>query len=124
MIKNIVKIAVVAVLVGCAPNSNINKTIDRTEKEIIITVKFYENRIQLEDAYREANNLGKNVEIPEQWGFAQWNSWRNAAGEYIDLPGEEYRCDIHTFRPKRIDDQAVVTLGHELLHCIYGSYHN
>jgi len=35
-------------------------------------------------------------------------------------PGtREYRCDIYLLkRPARVDDQATVTLGHELAHCL------
>jgi hypothetical protein len=110
-------------LVSCSPESNINPTIDRTGKEITIKVIFHETRQSLEDAYRIANRLDKNEPIPEQWGFARWNSWIDANGNYVDLPGGPYNCVIHTFRPKNVDDQSVLTMGHELLHCVYGTYH-
>lgn len=32
-------------------------------------------------------------------------------------------CHVFTMAPKYVDDQKVTTLGHEVLHCIYGKYH-
>ena len=35
-------------------------------------------------------------------------------------------CEIYLpdeRRPRRIDDQGTLTLGHELLHCMLGDYH-
>jgi hypothetical protein len=121
--KKLLLIAVL-LLASCAPDSNIKPTLDRTEQEITITVKFHDNRDSLEAAYREINKLPANAQIPEQWGFAKWNQWMDANGNFVLLPGAQLRCDIHTFKPKRQDDQIVLTMGHELLHCVYGSYHD
>ena len=115
--------ATLLLVTACQPESNIKPTFDRTEKEITITVKFHPNRDSLEAAYREVNNLTEGAQIPEQWGFATWNQWMDRNGNYALLPGAALRCDIHTFKPKNQDDQAVLTMGHELLHCVYGLYH-
>jgi hypothetical protein len=112
------------VLISCSPESNIKPTIDRTNQDIMVRVIFHENNSSLEEAYRIANNLDSRTPIPEQWGFAQWNEFRDRDGNTVNIPGEQYQCTIHTFQPKRQDDQLVRTMGHELLHCIYGSYHN
>jgi hypothetical protein len=89
-----------------------------------VRVIFHEDTDSLEEVYRITNNLSARTPIPEQWGFAAWNEFRDREGNTVELPGEQYRCTIHTFQPKRQDDQLVLTMGHELLHCIYGSYHN
>ena len=112
------------VLVSCQPESNIKPTIDRTDKDMTVRVVFHEDTDSLEEAYRITNNLSARTPIPEQWGFAARNEFRDREGNTVELPGEQYRCTIHTFQPKRQDDQLVLTMGHELLHCIYGSYHN
>jgi hypothetical protein len=112
------------VLVSCSPESNIKPTIDRANTDINIKVIFHENGIELEEAYRMANNLPERTLVPEQWGFAQWNEFLDKDGNSIALSGQQYQCTIHTFKPKRQNDQLVLTLGHELLHCVYGSYHN
>lgn len=38
---------------------------------------------------------------------------------------EDLICDINIVRPKNInlDDNYALTLGHELMHCLYGNYH-
>jgi hypothetical protein len=112
------------VLVSCQPESNIKPTIDRTNQDMTVRVVFHEDTDSLEEAYRITNNLSTRTPIPEQWGFAAWNEFRDREGNTVEIPGEQYRCTIHTFKPKRQDDQLVLTMGHELLHCIYGSYHN
>jgi hypothetical protein len=112
------------VLVSCSPESDIKPTIDRVNTDINIKVIFHENGIELEEAYRIANNLPERTLVPEQWGFAQWNEFLDKDGNSIALSGQQYQCTIHTFKPKRQNDQLVLTLGHELLHCVYGSYHN
>lgn len=45
----------------------------------------------------------------DAWGFAEWD-------------GET--CFIHAPRPNFVrDDPRTDTLGHELLHCLWGEYH-
>jgi hypothetical protein len=111
-------------ILSCSPESNIKPTMDRTEQDIKIRVVFHENSDSLEEAYRKANNLPARTPVPEQWGFAAWNEWQDSDGNYIDLPDQEYWCTIHAFQPTRQTDQRVLTLGHELLHCVYGSFHD
>lgn len=117
-------LSLLILLVSCSPESNIKPIIDRANTDINIKVIFHENGIELEEAYRMANNLPERTIVPEQWGFAQWNEFLDEDGNSIALPGQQYQCTIHTFKPKRQNDQLVLTLGHELLHCVYGSYHN
>jgi len=33
-------------------------------------------------------------------------------------------CEVYVARPERIDDEKVTVLGHEVLHCILGEYHD
>lgn len=122
MVKLLV-VGMFGMLFGCAPDSNINNTFDREGKQLQVTVTFYDTRKQIEEAYRKANNLNSSVFVEEQWGFAQWVEWKDAEGNAVELSSGPYICNIHAFQPRRIDDQAVLTLGHELLHCVYGSYH-
>jgi hypothetical protein len=110
-------------ILSCSPESDIKPTMDRTEQEILIRVVLHPDGNSLEEAYREVNNLPARTPVPEQWGFAAWNEWRDRDGNPVDNPGEQYWCIIHAIEPKRQADQRVLTLGHELLHCIYGSFH-
>lgn len=99
-------------------------TLDRTGKPMQVTVHFYDNTRQVTEMYRKLHNIPRRNPVPEQLGFAMWPEWRNQLGENADKPeGEEYDCEIHTLEPRFVDDGATMTLGHELLHCVYGSYH-
>jgi hypothetical protein len=111
-------------ILSCSPESDIKPTMDRTEQDILIRVVLHPNGNSLEEAYREVNNLPARAPVPEHWGFAAWNEWRDSDGNSVDNPGEQYWCVIHAVEPKRQTDQRVLTLGHELLHCIYGSFHD
>jgi hypothetical protein len=130
LINNIMKkllLIPLLLILGCSPESDIKPTMDRTNQDIRIRVIFHETQVSLEEAYRIANNLPSRTPVPEQWGFAAWNQWRDPrTGNFIDIipPGQEYWCNIHAFRPKNQADQRVLTLGHELLHCVYGSFHD
>lgn len=44
------------------------------------------------------------------------------AGFAIMSPSDTV-CEIFIVRPKNIDDENTLTLGHEVLHCLYGRYH-
>lgn len=45
-------------------------------------------------------------------------------GEVLYFRGNN-RCDILIKKTRllRVDDEATLTLGHELMHCLYGDYH-
>lgn len=112
-------------LAGCGEQpSNIEPKIDRVGQEMTVKVFFYPDSSSLEEAYRKVNNLSERVPVPEHWGFAQWNEWRSPDGIYIEPGSPRYWCNIYVIQPKRQEDQHVVTMGHELLHCLYGSYHD
>lgn len=104
------------------PSSNIEKNLDRTGVPISVTVYYFETEYELKKAYQKANNLKGISNIPDQYGFAQWPEWKDAEGNNVEKP-ENFRCDIYVLQPKRQDDNNVLTLGHELMHCLHGSYH-
>lgn len=110
-------------LLGCEPaGEKIQPTLDRTEYPITVTVYFYNSQADLMGRYRELHNLGPRDEVPKLWGFARWPQWQDQSGTAVEQP-ELFSCDIHSMKPKIVDDTATLTLGHELLHCIWGSYH-
>lgn len=121
MRKSITKaLAVLAfgLLASCSPEAGrgVKGTIDRVGEPITVTVTLYENRADLNRAYIRLT--GEREYRGELWGFARWNEWKGTEPE-----GSEYTCSIHSFAPRNRDDNAVLTLGHELLHCLYGEYH-
>lgn len=103
-------------LVSCGEDAGINGDINRLEKEITVTVKTVSTDAELRNLYVELT--GQRGEIPDQYGFAQWNVLSNGE-EPTDL-----NCQIYILTPKRKDDIQILTLGHEMAHCIWGTYHD
>jgi hypothetical protein len=97
-------------------------SIERTGLPITTTVYFYESVEDVQRKYREIHKLSKDQKIG-QVGFARWPEFRDAQGQPVDDPSQPLTCEIHTVRPKKIDDSDTLTLGHEMLHCIIGTYH-
>lgn len=98
-------------LISCteAPKDKIEKELFRANQENRISVYFYPTKRQLNEEYNK--RYGGNE--TEREGFAVWAN-----------PGKmPYWCEIHVLEPIWIDDENTLTMGHELAHCIYGSYH-
>jgi hypothetical protein len=36
---------------------------------------------------------------------------------------QDNNCDVYYVTPRGVDDRNMLTLGHEVAHCIYGSFH-
>lgn len=92
-----------AFLLGCNnPKQSIKEDFDNTGKELIVTVTTY-------DSYQKLND---NVLIPAEGLQGQ-----------AHLSGNT--CDIKLYKPRIVkeDDEFTLTLGHELMHCLYGNYH-
>ena len=100
--------------------SGLEGSVNRENQPIEITVTFYDSPAEVTKKFKEINNIPTLRRIPLRQGFAVWEEWIDENGKPND---EIYTCQIHTIRPLRIDDSATTILGHELLHCIYGSYH-
>lgn len=122
--KYIIAFLALFLLTSCDQNeSNIDQKINRESLPIKTTVHFYNNVEEVRKKYRELNNLDKDQEVLTE-GFAIWPEWKDQSGNSVIPEGKELRCDIYTVRPSKIDDEAVLTLGHEMLHCVYGKYHS
>lgn len=92
-------------------NSAMTETHNAEETDIIVSVKTFTTQDKLNKYVRK-----HDLEVVEVEGLAQW---RLKKGE--DVP---YRCDIYVVKPKSSKDyETQETWGHELMHCIYGSYH-
>lgn len=100
----------------------VDQTHDRSETPIKITVYFYPNNSAVTTEYRIRHNIPRTNPFPGVEGFAIWPEWIGEDGNRIEKT-DELECEIHSVRPKTVDDNATLTLGHELLHCLYGSYH-
>ena len=51
-----------------------------------------------------------------------WQYEEGLRGQTLYSAGDNV-CDIIVREPTSLDDDATRTLGHELMHCLYGDYH-
>jgi len=111
-------IAVTLLLGSCDQREPIVPTFDRTGLVMEVRINTYDNLKQVHDVYREVHDLPRAHDLTGLQGFAVWYEFPNGKPE-----DELYTCEIHIARPARVDDSHTLTLGHEMLHCVYGSYH-
>lgn len=85
---------------------------NRSGKEITIIVYEYPSYTAVSNALEKfQRELKQPVTKETSLGWSGWDK------------EEPYRCEIHIKPPTRIDDDDTLTLGHEMAHCLYGSYH-
>jgi len=73
-------------------------------ENVLITVFWFENAWELQEHFSESLLEGMSeCEIKEDKNIAY--------------------CDLYLIRPKFVDDDATTGVGHELLHGLFGSYH-
>ena len=94
--RNTLLLLLVLGLVSCG--KPIEPDLNREYSEI----KFY--------SYKTKEELNATLEVIHHEGMAIWS------------PQDE-KCEVHFIEPRFTDDQNTLTLGHEVLHCIRGSYH-
>jgi len=94
----------------------IQGSINRLEKDITVNVTTVKTESELRNLYSDLTGIA-NSQVPDQYGFAQWNERRDGSDP------DSYNCQIYILEPKREDDEQILTLGHEMAHCIWGSYH-
>lgn len=85
---------------------------NRTGKPITITVYEYGSYTEVSAALTKfQKELGQPITKQTSLGWSGWDK------------EEPYQCEIHIKPPTKIDDDDTLTLGHEMAHCLYGSYH-
>lgn len=78
---------------------------DREGQYIKVYIEFYDTESELMDAIAPWNP----DDIPHK-GMAGWSL-------------DENYCYLFSLKPQYVDDDHTMTVGHELLHCVYGQYH-
>lgn len=101
-------------------HSSFDPLFDRTNQTHRINVVTHLNLNELNEAYDQRikeNGLERNPS--RKLGWSGWSMRENR------IDGGFY-CEIHiAFDPTspHITEQQAVTLGHEMFHCLYGTYH-
>lgn len=111
----LILISLVLILFGCnqqSSNPEMKKEHNRSGKEITITVFEYPTHNDVTRAL--ATFQRENKQTRTDAISLGWSAWDRE---------EPYQCQIHIVPPERIDDDLTLTLGHEMSHCLYGTYH-
>ena len=90
--------------------SGIKGDLDRTGSAQKITIKVYDTKTAMQKAKAEASNRAID---PTTEGWSIWSP-----------NNEELGCTVHVVKLKSgTDNSGMTTWGHELAHCMYGTYH-
>jgi len=104
--------ALILFIVSCepSPEKKISGTQDYSNVKFPITVYTYETSNELNKAVKNKSGHGQPVE-----GLSLWFLTKKT--------NQMSRCEIHVVVPNGVDDNHTMTWGHELMHCVYGTYH-
>jgi hypothetical protein len=81
----------------------------------------YGNRAtyRLEINFHEFTTLEKMQEQIKRDGYTV----SDAARGFSVWSSQDIVCDVYYIKPTTVNDPKTTVLGHEVMHCIYGSYH-
>jgi hypothetical protein len=101
------KLAIVPLFLGmmaCSGTSREYLQKNHTRTHIDLKINIYDNKNDMVRSLKK--KFPRLYTLPE--GVAIWDTTTN-------------KCEIHVVEPKKAFD--INTWGHELLHCVYGSWH-
>jgi hypothetical protein len=105
MKKILFVIMIIGLLVGCS-KPPMKQDLNRENETLEIHFFTFSNELEMIEDLRN-----KGYEVPnELLGFSVWSPQDN-------------KCEVYHVTPKYTDDIRTKTLGHEVAHCIYGSFH-
>ena len=83
------------------------------------TISF--NSFRLEVTWIESRK--ELSEIVTRYGAGAWSAaYADGFSVLVKVDGELV-CRLFVRAPQRVDDDRTLTLGHELMHCLAGAYH-
>lgn len=98
-------------LASCDSDTKIEGTHDTTGIDMTIRVVTFNNKKALNKHVSKLDGA-PSYDVD---GLAQWR---------VDAIGNVKRCDIYVEKPKgKRDYTEQENWGHELMHCVYGSFH-
>jgi len=113
-----VRAAVVGLALGATPatGEHLKATIDVSDMRVVVPFVSAAELAALQRKYG-ANLDIRDVRQNHRRGFSilKTNTATGARTCEIYLPEDR--------RPREVDDEGTLSLGHEFLHCMYGSYH-
>ena len=113
--SKIISIALLLITMsGCKITQQIKGSHNYESKEFTIKVTVYENNKKLNKAIdKKYGNVNHGFSVE---GFSVWHLSKKDVSNMTS-------CEIYVTKPSMIGSPEFDTWGHELAHCIYGSYH-
>jgi len=104
----LILIPLILLLSSCGEDKPIPKDFDRSGKVQKITVYVYPDKASMRKA-RQGFDGSKEKDL------MGWSAW---------TANDPAKCKIHVVKLKSATDNSqMTTWGHELVHCVYGSFH-
>jgi len=109
MKKILLLVLLSAILVSSCEVPSMPQDFDRSGEVMHVTVVYHSSLLDLQDSYAKEFGVRKDG----QDGYAVWKN-----------PGNQpYTCEVHVLKPKANGDTAMDALGHEMTHCLLGTFH-
>lgn len=119
LLASVMLVAILAVTACEQQEPELTGSIDREGQPLQVTVYFHDSKQDIRKSYAQVHGVSLQGVSQGLEGFAVWPEWRGTEPQ-----DAEYTCDVYVQRPRNIDDTHTLTLGHEMLHCLIGSYHD
>jgi hypothetical protein len=105
-----------ALVAGPALGELLKPTLDLNDMRVVVTYVSTGELVKLQKEFG-ANIDVRDLRQSHRRGFSILRTNRETGTRtcQIYLPDDE--------RPHEVDDEGTLSLGHELLHCMYGDYH-
>ena len=112
-------IATLALALGAAPPAEaeiLKPTLELNDMRLVVSYVSVGDLTKLQRRYG-ANVDGRDIRQSHRRGFSILKTNRETGARTCEiyLPAEQ--------RPREVDDDGTLSLGHELLHCMRGDYH-
>lgn len=112
--RKVLLAALMAILVACTPQQH------STPGEAIVpefnrSGEIMQVQVVVHPTLKQVQHTLDTFHGTPQPAVYGWSAW--------SLKGIPHQCEIHVATPGVVDDAMIKTWGHELAHCIYGSYH-
>lgn len=89
--------------------------------EFYTVIKTHETKADLNNAYDDQlKKAGSMVDKKPPKSIKRFRAWSFWTKQEVD--GLNY-CIIHIVKPKSVHSSKEREIGHEMMHCMYGDYH-
>ena len=105
--KCLILICALSTVAGCDTREPVDTT-EGAHTFVELALVMHENHDQVAEA------CGIPVDEDEQL---------EGCALFMHRPNGTSDCEVHIVHPSYVDDEETLTLGHEVLHCVYGLYH-